>query len=177
MPKIGGAFSIPLTEQLFLRRWRTQQSAIAAPHQCETAVNQANGPVAQIVRSPVAFGNAPGAEQDLCNLAVGAAVHPRIERAQGERQSPAAMRGKRMQRLPQRAAIKGSPQSPTSVRTEFEVAIERKFDRVGNSNDWCFFQPNTVLHAVQMQYGMPTVRSLPQLGFAQFAQVQPDVRI
>jgi hypothetical protein len=46
-----------------------------------------------------------------------------------------------MQRLPQSAAINGSPQSPTSIRAEFEITVERKFDRVRNG-DVCALQLN-----------------------------------
>jgi hypothetical protein len=91
----GRVFDTP-KNRLFLARWWPQQRSVAAAHQSETALNQANGPSAQIVGSPVAFGNAPGIEQDFCNFAISAAVHARIERAQGERQSSSAMRGKRV---------------------------------------------------------------------------------
>ena len=91
----GRVFDTP-KNRLILTRWRAQQRSVAAAHQSETALNQANGPIAQIVGSPVAFGNAAGIEQDFCNFAISAAVHARIERAQGERQSSSAMRGKRV---------------------------------------------------------------------------------
>ena len=87
----GRVFGTP-GKQLFLWRSWTQQCAIAAAHQRETVLNQANGPVAQIVGSPIVLGDTPGAEQDFCNFAVGAAVHPRIERAQGECEPPATLR-------------------------------------------------------------------------------------
>ena len=96
----GARFRHPPECRLFFSGSWAQQRAIAAAHQGETALNQANGPVAQIVRRPIALGNALGAEQDFCNFAIGAAVHARVERAQGERQSPASLCRKRMQRRP-----------------------------------------------------------------------------
>jgi hypothetical protein len=132
---------------LSLRRRRTQQRAIATTHQREAALNQANGPIAQIVRPPVAFGNARGAEKDLRDFPIGAAVHPCIERAQGERQSPTAMHGKCMQRRSLRPAIEGAPQATCCIRAKFKIAVEPKFDSIGNGSDRRFFQPNAVLHA------------------------------
>ena len=95
----GRVFGTP-GKQLFLWRSWTQQCAIAAAHQRETVLNQANGPVAQIVRRPIALGNALGPEQDFCNFAIGTTVHARVERTQGERQPPASALRERMQRRP-----------------------------------------------------------------------------
>ena len=177
MPKMGGrVFGTP-GKQLFLWRSWTQQCAIAAAHQRETVLNQANGPVAQIVRRPIAFRNAPGPEQAFCNFAVGASVHARIERAQGERQSPAAIRRKRMQRRAQRTTVEGSPQAPACIRAEFEIAVQGKFNSVDDRNHRRFLEPNAVLNTAQIQYCVPTVRGLTQLAFTQVAEVQADIRI
>jgi len=157
--------------RLFLPRWRTQQRAITTTHQGETALNQANGPTAQIVGFPVAFGNASGAEQDFRYFPVGAAVRPGIERAQSKREPAPTIRGKRMQRRPWRPAIKGSPQPPASIRAEFKVAIEREFDCIGAGNDRRFLEPNAMFYLVQTQYGVPAVRALPQLTFGQVDEI------
>lgn len=129
------------------------------------------------MRPPVAFGNALGAEQYFCNFAIRAAVHARVERAQGERQSPASTLRERMQRRSWRPAIKGSPQAPACIRAEFEIAVKGKFDRIGNCNNRRFLEPNTVLNTAQIQYDVPTIRPLPQLAFVQVAEVQTDVRM
>jgi hypothetical protein len=100
------------------------------------------------VGPPIAFADAPGVEQDLRDFPVAAALHPRIERAQGERQSPTAMHGKCMQRRPLRPAIKGAPQSPACIGAKFKIAVAWKFDGIVNGSDRHFFQPNTMLHAL-----------------------------
>ena len=145
----GCVFDTPRDFSFFGRR-RTQQRAITTTHQREAALNQANGAIAQIVGPPVAFGNAPGTEQDLRDFPVGAAVHPCIERAQGERQSPAAMHGKCMQRRPQRPAIKRAPQPPASIRAKFKIVVERKFDSIGNGRNGRFFQPKNALYYAEL---------------------------
>ena len=176
MPKKGGTFSIPLAIFYFFARWWTQQRAIAATHQGEAGLNETNGSVAQVVGFPGAFGNVSGAKQDFCDFAVRAAVHPRIEGAKRERQATAALRGKHVQRRSRRTVVQGSPQPSRRVRTEFEVAVEWKLDRIGFSDDWCFLQPHAVLDAAQIQYGVPAVGRLPQLCRGQFAQLEADVK-
>jgi hypothetical protein len=177
MPKIGGVFSIPLKRVLFFARCRTQQCAIAATHQRKTALDQANGPVAQVVRLPVAFGDASGAEQDFRYFPVGAAVGPGIERAQSKREPAPTMRGKHMQRRPWRPAIEGSPQPPARIRAEFKVAIEREFDCVGAGNDRRFLEPNAMFYLVQTHYCVPPIRALPQLTFGQVSEIQGNTRL
>ena len=172
----GRIFDTPEARLFFARR-RTQQCAIAATHQREAALDQANSPITQVVGSPVAFGNAPGAEQDFRYLPVGAAVRPCIERAQSKREPAPAMRGKRMQRRPWRPAIEGSPQPPASIRAEFKVAVEREFDGIGAGNDRRFLEPNAMFYLVQMHYCVPTVGALPQLTFGQAAEIQGDARL
>jgi hypothetical protein len=66
-----------------------------------------------------------------------------------------------MQRRSWRLAIKGSPQAPSCIRAEFEIAVEGKFDRIGNCNNRRFLEPNAVLNTAQIQYNVPTVRPLP----------------
>jgi len=82
-----------------------------------------------------------------------------------------------MQRRPRRPPIKSSPQAPACIRAEFKIAVERKFNRIGDGNDRRFFQPNAMLYAPQVQHGVPAVRAFPQLGFVQVAEVQADPRM
>ncbi len=96
----GARFRHPPECRLFFGRSWAQQGAIAAAHQGEAVLNQANGPVAQIVRRPIALGNALGPEQDFCYFAVGTTVHARVERTQGKRQPPASAIRERVQRRP-----------------------------------------------------------------------------
>jgi hypothetical protein len=173
----GAHYRYPQQNRLFLGRWRPQQRAIAATHQREAALNQANGPIAQIVGSPVAFGNASGAEQNFRDFPVGAALHPRIKRSQGEREPPAAALRERMQRRPRRPAVKSSPQAPACIRAEFKVTIEREFDGITAGNDWRFFEPNAMFYLLQTQYGVPAVRALPQLTVGQAVEIQGNTRL
>ena len=126
---------------------------------------------------PVAFGNAPGAEQDFRYLPIGAAVGPCIERAQSKREPAPTMRGKRMQRRPWWPAIKGSPQPPARIRAEFKVTIEREFDGIGAGSHGRFLEPNAMFYLVQTRYCVPAVRALPQLTFSQAAKIQGDARL
>ncbi len=172
----GRIFDTP-KRVLFFAGCRTQQCTIAATHQGKTALDQANGPIAQVVSLPITFGNASGAEQDFCYFPVGTAVGPGIERAQGKREPAPTMRGKRMQRRPWRPAIEGSPQPPACIRAEFKVTIEREFDCIDAGNDRRFLEPNAMFYLVQMHYCVPAVRALPQLTFGQVAEIQGDTRL
>lgn len=173
----GCVFDTLRNAHLFLSTWRTQQRAIAAAHQRETALDQTNGPVAQIVGSPIALGNALRTVYDFRDFPVGGAIRPRVESAEREREPAAAMRGKRMQRLPRRPAIEGPPQTSACIHSKLEVAVERKFDRIGDGNDRRLLQPNAVLYALELQHRMPTVRALPQLPLVQIGEIQADVRV
>ena len=126
---------------------------------------------------PVAFGNAPGAEQNFRYLPVGAAVRPCIERAQSKREPAPAMGGKRMQRRPWRPAIEGSPEPPARICAEFKVTIERQFDCIRAGNDRRFLEPNAMFYLVQTQYCVPTVGALPQLTFGQAAEIEGYARL
>ncbi|MCP2937763.1 hypothetical protein NK983_34205, partial [Salmonella enterica subsp. enterica serovar Typhimurium] len=68
-------------------------------------------------------------------------------------------------------AVQRSPEAPSGVRTEFKIAVERKFDSVGAGNDRCFLEPNAMLYLVQKEHGVPTVRALPQLPFGQVSDI------
>jgi hypothetical protein len=116
-------------------------------------------------------------QQNFSDFAIGGAVRPCIRGTQRKRYSAPAMRRKRMQRRSLRPANEPSPQTSACIRPEFEVAVERKFNGVGSSDDRPFFQPNAVLNAVQIQHGVPTVGSLPQLTLVQVAEIQADVRV
>jgi hypothetical protein len=82
-----------------------------------------------------------------------------------------------MRRRPWRPAIKGSPQTPACIRTEFKVTVERKLDSASHGNDRRFLEPNAVFGALQLEYSVPTIGPLPQLAFKELCQVQADMRI
>ena len=73
--------------ELLLAARLPQQFAIASAHQSESALDETNGPIAQIVSFPGVLGNTFGAEQNFSDHAVTIAAHPRIECAKSQRQS------------------------------------------------------------------------------------------
>lgn len=137
MPKKGCAFSIPLAEQLILRRWRTQQTAIAAPHRCETALSRTNGPVAQVVRSPITFENAPSAEQgplefrDKC-------CRPFAHGARGRAPVVGGDARKAMQRLPLPAFARNSKSRSSGSSTAHVTATSVLLQP--NCRNWPLFR-------------------------------------
>jgi len=68
---------------LFIFTPGPQKLAIATAHQCEAALHEANGSIAQIVRFPSAIRNALFAEYRFGHRAVSAASRASIERANG----------------------------------------------------------------------------------------------
>ena len=171
----GVYFRHPLTSGLFFSGGRSQQGAVAALHQSEAGLDQADDLIPHLVRSPIPLGNALGGQQNFSDFAIGGAVGPCIRRTQGKRYSPPAIRRNRVRRRALRPAIEPSPQTSAGIRPEFEVAVERKFDGVGSSDDRRFFEPNTMLYAAQDKHGVPAIRTLPKLTFVQLAEIQPDV--
>ena len=84
MPKMRGRFPAPLA--LFLARWWTKQGAIAAMHQGQASLHQADGAAAQFVGLPRALGDAFLAEQHLGDHAIRGAIYVTIERSQRQGQ-------------------------------------------------------------------------------------------
>lgn len=80
---VGYVFDTPGLKALFVLALGTQQFAIAAAHQCEPALHQANCAIAQVVRFPGAVGDALFAEQRLADCTVSAAGRMRVERTDG----------------------------------------------------------------------------------------------
>lgn len=76
-----------------------------------------------------------------------------------------------------RPAIEPSPQAHPGPRPEFEIAVERQFDRVSTGGDWRFLEPNTMLHAAQIQHGVPSIRTLSESTLAQAAEIQTDMGV
>lgn len=58
-----------------------QQCAIAAAHQSQAGLHQADGPAAQLMRFPGAFRDAFSAEQHFGNDAISSAIQVPVERA------------------------------------------------------------------------------------------------
>ncbi len=155
----GISFRYPV-ELLFFARWRPQQCAIATAHQGEAALNQANGSIAQVVGFPGAFGDLSGAKKDFRDFAVSTAVHSRIEGAERERQTTAALRGKHVQRRSRWTVVQCPPQPARCVRTKLEITVEWKLDCIGFGDDRCFPEPHAVLDAAEIQNGVPAVGRL-----------------
>lgn len=161
MAKNGGSIFDTRSTSLFLAGWWSQQRAIATAHQGKAGLNESDRSVTQVVGFPGAFGKLCGTKQDLRDFAVSTAIHPRIERAERERQATAALRGKYMQRRSRWTVVQGSPKPPCCVRTKFKVAIEWKLNRIGFGDDRCFPEPHAVFDAAQKQHGVPAIGRLP----------------
>jgi hypothetical protein len=58
-----------------------QQCTVAATHQIQPALHQADGTTAQIVSLPASVGNPVLPEQALCDLAIAISLGPSIQRA------------------------------------------------------------------------------------------------
>ena len=133
MPKIeGGVFGTPT---LFLARRWPQQRAIAAAHQRQAILDQADGLTAQVMRLPGALGNALRAEENLGDFAISRAGQAAVERTERHRQTASAVRGECVQGQPRRTAVEGPPEPPRRVRAKLEVAVEREFGRIGYGDD------------------------------------------
>lgn len=78
----GLIFDTP-EEALLVSALGAQKVAIAAAHQCETALHETDGSIAQIVRFPGAIRDSLFAEVDLGDRTISATSPARIERANG----------------------------------------------------------------------------------------------
>ncbi len=79
MPKMGGVFSAPRMAELFLPGCGAQQRTVAAAHQSDTALDQADGQAAKIMILPGTAKNALLAEQALCDFTITMTRQPGIE--------------------------------------------------------------------------------------------------
>ena len=70
--------------------------------------------------------------------------------------------------------MKYTPQAAAGVGTEFEITIERNFDRVGVGHNRPFLQPDAMFDATQTEHRMPTVGTLAQLSVLQRAEIEVD---
>lgn len=70
-----------------------------------------------------------------------------------------------------------SPEAATGIRPKLKILIVRKLDVINSGNERRLFQPDAMLHALQIEYGMPPVRAFSQLSFAEITKVQTDVRM
>lgn len=70
--------------------------------------------------------------------------------------------------------MKRTPQAAAGVGTEFEITVERDFDRVGVGYKRRALQPDAMFDATQREHRMPTVCSLPQVSTFQRAEIEVD---
>ena len=90
---IGGKLFDTLGETLLVSALRPQKFAIAAAHQCEAALHESDGPIAQIVRFPGNIWDTSLAEQRSCDCTISVTGRARIERANGGAQPLASLFG------------------------------------------------------------------------------------
>lgn len=88
----GCGCDTPAKSALLLFAPVAQQLAIAATHQRNAALDQANGAIAEIVGFPGTLGDALLTEQHFGDRTIGTAVHAPIERTNRQNQAFAALR-------------------------------------------------------------------------------------
>ena len=123
-----GAFSIPPVERLFLPTWRTQKGAIAAAHQSDAVLDQADGQAAKIMVLPGAVTNALLAEQALCDFTITMSRQPGIEGSHHQNEAPATLGRERKRRCTKTAAFDGAPKSVRRLQTDVGIGVEWQFD-------------------------------------------------
>ena len=125
---------------------------------------------------PGAFGNAFGAEQNFRNHAIRAAVQPRVQRTERERQSLSALRRELVERWARWTAVERAPKPASGIRACVEIVVKRQFDDVSCAGQRLLLQPKTMLGSAELQHGMPSVRCPPDLARRQRGQVEVDRR-
>ena len=90
---IGGSLFDTHEEALLVSALGPQKSAIAAAHQCEAALHETDGSIAQIVRFPGAVRDTLFAEEGVGDNTITAAGRARIERADGGAQPLSSLFG------------------------------------------------------------------------------------
>ena len=90
---VGYVFDTPRLQVLFVLALGTQQFAIAGAHQCEAALHEPDGSIAEIVRFPRNIWDTSLAEQCFGDLTISVTGRARIERADGGAQPFAPLFG------------------------------------------------------------------------------------
>ena len=122
----GGVFATPGAALL------PQQVQIAPLHQLRAGADQANGPVAQIMRFPAATGrNVCVAEQSRRNDAIGRAGKARVERTKRKPKAVSSLPRQSIRRTAVPSAGNEMPETPCCIGTYAEIRIERDDDRSG----------------------------------------------
>ena len=123
----GSIFDTP-GRRLFLPTWRTQKGAIAAPHQSDAVLDQADGQAAKIMVLPGAAANALLAEQALCDFAITMSRQPGIEGSHHQNEAPTTLKRERKRRCTRTAAFDGAPKSVRRLQTDVGIGVEWQFD-------------------------------------------------
>jgi hypothetical protein len=105
-----------------------EEPAIAAAHHGESEPDDPAGLIAQFVRDPVALGDGFGVEQDGCNLRIGRALKPAIQRAQREDEPVASFGREHAEVRARRTPGQRAPQAERGGGTDVEELIERQED-------------------------------------------------
>ncbi|KJC60363.1 hypothetical protein UP10_13610 [Bradyrhizobium sp. LTSPM299] len=163
MPMIGGCLFDTPEEALLVSAPGPQKFAIAAAHQCEAALHETDGSIAQIVGFPSAIRDAFFAEENLGDRTISAPRRARIERADGGTQPLASLFGQFVKRRPWCASIHCAPQPSGSIRSCVEVTVERQLCYVASADSWRFFEPDAMLLCAQAKDRVPSIGGAPYL--------------
>src|SRR5258708_33751854 len=93
MPIIGGLIFDTHEEALLVSALGPQKFAIATAHQCEAALHETDGSIAQVVRFPGKIWDTSLAEQRFGDGTISVTDRARIERADGGAQPLASLFG------------------------------------------------------------------------------------
>lgn len=133
---LGETFSAPQPGQSAARGLSVstpvaQQRAIAAADESQSALNQADGAIAEIVGFPGALGNSTFPKQGLSDRAVAVSFLSAVECAQRKRQPLPSLCRQWIDRSCGRLFAEGSPKAMSRLAAKMEISIEWELDRNG----------------------------------------------
>ena len=152
----------------------TQEFAIAAAHQGEAALHQADGTIAQIMRLPRALGDALLAKKAFSDRTIGFALIASVQRTQDQGKPPAPLRWKVGRRWTRRTAAQRTHERLGRLGTELKRGVHWQRYRLRRAGCWQFFHPHAMRGVTKAEHGMPSVGVLPQLAGRQSCQIQRD---
>lgn len=158
-----GRFSAPAGWTLLNPAPGPKQLAIASAHKCEAALYKATGSAAQIMCFPGTIRYARLAKQSFCDAAISRAGEICGDGAKGCAKSFAPLFGQAMKRRSWLASIHRAPEPRGSVRTGFEIAVERQLGRIVSACGQRLFRPDAMLRRTDLQHGVPTVSGTTHL--------------
>jgi hypothetical protein len=173
MPKIEGRIFDTRTRLFVLAFW-TQEFAIAAAHQGEATLHEADGTIAQIMRLPGALRDTLPAKKTFGDRTIGFALIASVQRTQDQGKPLAPLRRDVGQQRTRRMAAQRTPERLGSLGAELKRRVQWQLDRLRCASGRQFLHPHAMRGATEPEHGMPAVCVLPQLAGRQSCQIQSD---